>query len=325
MKPDFILHIGANKTGSSAIQTFIRDNLELFQNAGFAIPNSNLELKGTSSGQQVFAFQKYVVTGDTVGLTAVFDELKAQAGDATILCSAENLSNPGREQAFTTIGSKYNVKVILYIRRQDDLISSSWQQWHSKRNADFNAWLVLALQSIGHWERTITAWEKVVGEENVTVRVFERDTFPDGNILLDFLDRVGIDHRTVEPSFPTGLVNPSFSDVITGLVAGNSSLFESRDDNEFYEMILELTGSTYIEKQKYSLLSPDQRDSIVSFYAAQNERIRQKYFPERTSLFSPVDHKKYRYLSDEEVALEQRQIMMHLIFELWRQLREARK
>lgn len=319
MQHDFVLHIGANKTGSSAVQAFIRSNLSVFQDAGYLVPDSNLDTSGRITGEQVFAFQKYIVPNDVAALTATFDRLKAEAGQNTVLCSAENLSNPGRHQTFTEIGQKYSVKVVLYIRRQDDLIASSWQQWHSKVSDDFNAWLITALQSIGHWERTISGWENIVGTGNVSVRIFERESFPEGNIMLDFLECLGIPYQDVPLEFPSGDINPSFSDAMTGLVAGNKSIFKNTDDNEFYQMIQALTGDTYIERKKISLMTAKQRENTVKFFEAQNERIREKYFPSREALFKPLDHAKYRYLSTEEIALEQRKIMMHLIFSLWKQ------
>ena len=86
-------------------------------------------------------------------------------------------------------------------------------------------------------------------------------------------------------------------------------------------MIGELTGGAYIERQKISLLSEQQRDNIAKFFEVQNERIRAKYFPDRETLFKPIDHSKYRYLSAEEISLEQRKIMMHLIYSLWKQMK----
>lgn len=318
MQYDFFLHIGANKTGSSAIQSFIGANLELFQKAGFVVPDSSLGWSSRVTGEHVFAFQRYIVAADVDGLTSVFDQLHASAGGKTVLCSAENLSNPGRHQAFAKVGSKYKVKVILYIRRQDDLIASSWQQWQSKVSDDFNAWLIGALQSMGHWERVISAWESVVGTGNVIVRVFERESFPDGNVMLDFLECLGIPHQSVSPKFPAGDINPSFNDVITDLVAGNKAIFQNIHDNDFYKMIYDLTGDSYIERKKYSILSPGQRDQVIKFFEVQNERIRLKYFPDRKYLFKPLDNSKYRYLSKADAEREQRRILMHLIYALWR-------
>jgi hypothetical protein len=44
MTCDFVLHIGANKTGSSAIQSFIRLNLGVLQRAGYLVARDFLSL-----------------------------------------------------------------------------------------------------------------------------------------------------------------------------------------------------------------------------------------------------------------------------------------
>ena len=77
------------------------------------------------------------------------------SGARAVLISAENLSNGANFQFFNKILPSMDCKVILYIRRQDELLTSSWQQWHSKVETDINAWLILALQQYGHWLRCI--------------------------------------------------------------------------------------------------------------------------------------------------------------------------
>jgi|SRR6056297_1513700 len=318
MKPQIVIHIGANKTGSSAIQSFIRANIDLLTTAGYLVPDSGLGLSNRITGEHVFALQRFINENDPNGLTAAVQDLVSKAEQKTLLLSAENLSNPGRHQFFAGAANQFAIRIILYIRRQDDMITSSWQQWQSKITDDFEAWLIPALQTIGHWDRLVKNWESIVGSGNVTVRIFERSEFPDGNIMLDFLDCLGIDHTDASVVFPKEDINPSFSDVITDLVAGNKLLFRDANDNEFFQMLLELTGRRYIEGKKVSLLSPKQREQIIRYYSAENEKLRAEFFPERDALFKPIEHSRYRYLNREQMDREQKQLLMSLIFSLWK-------
>lgn len=320
-KPDFVLHIGANKTGSSAIQNFMRLNVEKFSDLGYYIPDRKLSKATGVTGEHVFALEDMFRRNDKSGLLDKFGELKEWAGDRTTLISAENLSNLGRSNFFDEIGKKYSLKVILYIRRQDELLTSSWQQWFSKVEQDFQAWLVLALQRIGHWERIVKAWEEICGKGNMRVRIFDRSEFIDGDIMADFLDCLNLSDQRADFSFEVGKqINPSYTDVITPLVSGNRAIFQDANDSEFYKIVADLTQDSYSKGKKVSLMSRAQRETVVKFYQGQNERIRREYFPGRQRLFKAIDHSKYDYLSKDEMHEHQLRFLTHMIYGLYKKV-----
>lgn len=319
MARKIILHIGASKTGSSAIQSFMRLNHDYFSENGFFIPDSHLRKSPKISGEHVMVLQELMTDPDKSRVIDAFDFLRdTVSDDQTILISAENLSNLGRHALLEKALEGFDVEVILYIRRQDDLLQSAWQQWHSKIESDFNGWLIKGLRQYGHWDRLINQWESVVGEENVKVRIFERSEMAGGDLLRDFLDCLGLDPMTEEPEFDVGTVNPSYSDLITPLVAGNSNIFKDANDSAFYHMVGRLTGDTYVKQQKVSLMSRQQRESTMFFYRDINQRVCKKSFNGRKQLFAPIDHSKFLYLTEEELTKRQLQFLTHLVFSLAR-------
>lgn len=321
MDEQLTLHIGANKTGSSAIQRFIRANAALLRAHGFAVPDADLGWSGQVTGFHVFALQALINGRDPQAITERFDALMAGRPEgAGVLLSAENLSNPGNHALFAGVCARYPTRVILYVRRQDELFASSWQQWHAKIESDLDAWVIKALRTLGHWEETIAGWESVAGAGSVSVAVFEREDFPDGNVMADFLGRLGIDADTAGPVYPAGEVNPSFSDIITPLVAGNRAIFRDSNDNEFFDTVRALTGDAYVGRPRVSLLSAAQRDNIVAFYAAENERVCRRHFPGRPRLFRPVDHGAYRYLDEGEMLRAQLGFVTAMLYGLARRL-----
>lgn len=317
MARKIFLHIGAAKTGSSAIQAFIRANLDYFAAQNFVIPDHVLGLGARIPGNHVMPLQELITAPDASRLRVAFKGLReGPEADKTVLISAENLSNPGAHRYFTEALDGFDATVILYIRRQDELLTSAWQQWHSKIGDDFQAWLIKGLQHDGHWDRVIADWESIVGKGRVTVRLFEPEAMVGGDLRRDFLHCLGLDASSTAPEFDSGPVNSSYSDIITSLVAGNRDIFENVHDNAFYQMIGEMTGDTYVEKRKVSLLSRAQRDNILLYYHDINARVCAAHFPDRATLFSPVQHAKYQYLSADEVTARQLKFLTHLIYKL---------
>lgn len=322
MTADLILHIGANKTGSSSIQSFMQKNKVLLSELGYIVADKSLGLSDRVTGEHVFALQAFL-TGKRLGdkrLKTKIDKIIKSRAKASqkILLSAENIGTVQGAKLFKKTCDAYKTKVIFYIRRQDELIASGWQQWHSKRATDYDGYLLMALKTQGNWEAVINAWEKTVGPKNISIQVFEREHFPRENIIYDFIEKIGATDHTDNFEVIEQESNPSFFEYITPLVAGNKSVFQSVHDNEFYRMVQNLTGDAYSKGKKYSLMSRAQRDSIMHYFAGQNERIRKKYFPKSKTLFSPIKHGKYVYLTQEEMSELQLKFLTHMVFEIGR-------
>ena len=316
MDSEIIFHIGAAKTGSSAIQAFMRVNRAALRAAGLLVPDAELGPGERVSGEHVMTLQRMMDANDPTAIAARMDALVEAAGGGAVLISAENLSNLGKQRHFARTAERHRSRAILYIRRQDELIASAWQQWHSKVEDDFDAWLIRSLRQYGQWEQVISAWEEVVGAGRVAVRLFERDAMAGGSLTRDFLQALGLDPDDPAFEHEIGTVNPSYSDVITPLVAGNRAIFEDANDNGFYALVGRLTGDSYVERRKVSLMSRAQRDAIGAFYAQMNARVRDRFFPGRPHLFAPVDHGKYQYLTREEIVRRQLSFITEMIVAL---------
>ena len=297
-----ILHIGAGKSGSSAIQSFLRENVGALKDRGIVVPAQDLTLRPRISGHSVFALQKFFEKRGE-GLFKQLDGLMGKIGDARLLISAENMSNAQNQRFFAEFCERYPTKVVFYIRRQDDFLASAWQQWHSKVRSDLDGWLDDALESYGHWLRTIRRWERIVGVGNVVPRIFERQSLPGGDVIRDFIDVLALDPTGL--IIPTGDVNPSYSNLLTAAVAGRRDLFEGPHDDAFYRFVASLSpnGSSHGSGSgdgSFSLLSRAQRERIMTHYAEENETIRRRFFRKQNTLFTPIDHARYRYIDEHD-------------------------
>jgi len=315
MRAKIIVHIGAAKTGSSAIQAFLRRNAQAFAERGYIVPDRYLGLGADITGEHVWAIQERINAADKAGLLARLDQAAELAGDAkTLLISAENLSNLGNHQYLAEALKGRDARVILYIRRQDELLTSAWQQWHCKVESDFNAWLLKGVKTYGHWDRLTGDWENTVGAGRLVVRLFERDAMVDHDLLKDFVAAIGLGDDKAAFEYDLGVINPSFSDVITPLVAGNKRIFDDANDNRFSNFLLKIDQEMFSGGKKASLISRAARESICAYYQETNNRVCKKYFPERPQLFANIDHTKYNYLDGEALLKLQLQFLLELAF-----------
>lgn len=321
MRKTVILHIGASKAGSSSIQSFIRRNRFVLNRLGYVVPDASLSAGNNVTGEHVFALEALAKKRDASGfrerIDAIFDGSHRNAH--ALLLSAENLSNLGNSAIIAGLAADYDLRIVMYLRRQDELLTSAWQQWASKLESDFHAWLILALKQFGHWDQVLAEWEEQAGADAMVIRVFDRESFLGGDLLHDFVDAIGLGEQTGSFDYQQGDSNPSVTDAITMMVAGNRDIFANVHDNKFYNALNELTGNALVEKAKVSLLTQAQRDKIIEFYRPVNEAVCRKYFRGRPRLFPVVDHQKYRYLSGDQLADEKFRVIMTIVAALVRE------
>lgn len=317
MQPDFIFHVGANKTGSSAIQQFVRDNVHNLRAGNFAIPDYQLGWGDEISGEQVLALAALMERPDAKQqIGEVLGRLSAtRPAGSTILVSGENLADLKDPYAWGDALKMHDTRVILYIRRQDEFLASSWQQWHSKTHADFDSWLIEGIVTLGHWERIIMAWEELVGRNRLNVRIFDRSSFVENNVVLDFVAAIGLHCPREALIVNEQPANPSPHPAITALVSGNVGIFPDEHDNAFFDQMAPLTSMLY-RGSKVSLMTKGQREAILAAYADENERVRMRYFPDRRTLFPQLDHARYEYLDPGTMSAIQLRFLTEVVYAL---------
>lgn len=133
-----------------------------------------------------------MAAADGAGLARRLDALRRSLppGQAAVP-SAENLSNLGRHRVFGQVAEAGPTRAILYVRPQDELLTSTWQQWCCKIEPDMRAWIVAPLHLIGLWERPIGDWDGVLGRGQVQVRLFERRSLVAGDVEADLAEARG--------------------------------------------------------------------------------------------------------------------------------------
>lgn len=293
-----VVHIGAAKCGSTSIQYMLSLNRALFAERGIVIPDEQLEETGNCSGNQIAFFQSFSnrLADGQVEIANRLQRLVQAARShpvRMIVLSAENLCNPeGFEQLFAPAAEDFDLKVVVYVRRQDDYIASAWQQWFVKDYPDFLTFALQQAGKFGNWKNAIEPWSELYGNDRIAVRLFEKDKFRWGTLLTDFAEAAALDPTGAEVSFPS--INPSYTNAVTDIASALRDLFDGIHDNRLYEMFYHGAGAPALKQPGEHMLTPRQRLALLDHYADSNKWVRDTFFADcdlPPQLFSTADLK----------------------------------
>ena len=214
---DLVLHIGTGKTGTSSIQYFLDQNRDGLADLGHLYPKSPGTRRHTRLGLYIrpdnmlddtLSWHRQRFSSPTAFRRAfrrrLFTEMN-EAGLSRLLFSDEALyGSPNqalrRLKRFTDRIAR-NVRLVVYLRRQDDHMVSRYQQ--VVKAAEETRTLKertrqLEMSATYDYHARLHTWARLVEPDEFVVRRFERDAFVDGSLHQDFFDAAGIEARADE-------------------------------------------------------------------------------------------------------------------------------
>ncbi len=206
------IHAGTPKTGTSAIQVFCGKNRKLLKEKGICFPNLGFEFEGIGINRNGHFMNRRIIDDQKHRLRDQEKELVDKGMGklepllqqyTAVLLSDEQFWNNKEMNAnkwasyrerFASMGA--DLKVIVYLRRQDLLIQSYWAQQVKetmtisfKKYIESNKYKYFKLD----YDKKLDEIAKGVGKENIIVRVYEKQQYYGGNILSDFLHIFGVE------------------------------------------------------------------------------------------------------------------------------------
>lgn len=302
---ELYLHIGQPKTGTSALQVFLAMNREALREKGlyypvfdgeYAIREKNNAMSGNAYGLGKLACDREKAEQLHKSYISKIQELFVQ--DERVLLSRESLWNVDMrlyENLKVLVGEKLGVciKVIVYLRRQDESIESHWNQL-VKSNAYTKSCMEYAeefLEKQDYYSK-LRKLADIIGKENVVARIYDSNGYnADNSIYKDFMSIFGIEDISnyVIPEFQ---VNPSFGKnqvEIKRVMNRNPESFLF--DDEFRQMTRKnviFAKSTENITKAPSCLSYEQKKYILDMCEDSNRKIGQEYFGVESSPFSEL-------------------------------------
>jgi hypothetical protein len=317
-----ILHIGTEKTGTTAWQGFLSANREALLRAGYFVPSSlspyarranherltTLALADAKIADDLRQSARVTTAADvprhrasvTEALRQEIAALPADTPNAsrTLLLSNEHcqsrLTEPAeveRLRDFLT-GFARDIRIVVYLRPQHELAVSLYDQALKSGYADiplppdFSGRLPLWVhRGFFDYAELLDRWSAAFGREAIDVRIYGPAALRGGNVIDDFCAHLGLDAADYASVTDT---NRSMSEVRQR--AMNAINRSARAGGQ---KLTPLMRHNLIETFMATSDGPGRRPgrrAAIAFYqsfALSNERVRADYLPDRETLFDP--------------------------------------
>lgn len=289
------LHIGAPKTGSTAIQQFLATNEEVLAKWGYAYPMAARR----SNGHHDLAFlagggYPDWATPQPESLDTLVSQLQAEIADgpSSLILSSENfylLCDPQAALGFIScLGfSCEETVIIVYVRRQDEA-HASWYNQTVKAQAYAGSLTEQIADSWDLWDYAgkLDAWAEAFGHDNLRVRPYQPQDLPGNDVRLDLLTILGLPQEAFH--FPVERINTDINrDILEFQRQLNLLPLSPQDKRRFHKELIALTaaakGSDLFDDSP--LLSHSQRLEILATYSKGNYHVAKTYLA-REQLFT---------------------------------------
>ena len=316
-KKDFYLHIGLAKTGTTTIQNYFSNNSDKLLEHGILYPRTGrlggghvqIATMYTATDRQNSKQKSY--TRNLKPLTLrdnILYELEMATNNIdSVLISAELFGESSNEQIelfFEHYQEYFNIKVIIYLRRQDFLSESLVSQAYKVKLKNFSKdKFFLKTEGIQNFKELIKMWGNHVGEKNLILREYFK---AESGVLINGFNKIislnsDLDlSEAINLNISLGRDSVEYLRNFTRLQFGENLYFKAVSVLSKYSE----KNPTNPEYVKY--FSPAQRQKILNYYLEDNRAISKKYFSGKLFRKCPdIDltepWSKYPGLNDDQV------------------------
>lgn len=343
------IHIGTPKTGTTSLQHFCTENAKLFEEQAYCYPIFPHKFKYINIMRNGF-FLSYKGYDENKnrnqmeeakffrqGMDFILDNF--QKFDNIIL-SDEAIWNVVFKRGKTDLWERlkkeadehdYVIKVVVYLRRQDSLATSWWNQKIKigKRVYSKDSWENFVKDPTKfelEYYDSLKFIERFVEKENIIVRRFGRQYFKNGSIFEDFIDAVGMRYSS-HFVISEGQRNVSLVGNTHEIKRILNTIPDLRDqDNKFFRSIVIDMSEQRPDLKKETMFSPEEALKFMEQYREGNRKIMKEYFGKDEDLFDMDFSKNQKWVLDyKEMEKDIIQFMGRAIIELRKENKDLKK
>lgn len=197
------LHIGTNKTGTSAIQKYCNTHREVLAGAGLLYPTAGCAGEAHYRLSEALGFSHRPLPEEE--RRALQAEIRARLTDELmqhrikgVVFSSEDFVLNGDPSEAARFFDGFDVRIVVYLRRHDRWWPSAFNQ--AVRHVafpqwgfgveEFVAWQAKRNPRYGDWRHLVDRWAAVFGKKHILVRPYEQQQ-NQPNIVADFFATLG--------------------------------------------------------------------------------------------------------------------------------------
>lgn len=294
------VHIGMAKTASTSIQAFCYENAKVLERHGFCFPVFPLHYPNIArahngrfllgmlkdkNGKRNF---KQEEENFAAGMQMVHELFLKHDN---IILSDESIwrgmdvekKNLWELMAKEAEKGGFQIRVIVYFRRQDKFFPSNWNQIVKKDGVTetFDHYLGRVDRLFLNYYEKLERMASVVGKENIIIRRFEPARFVGGNIYTDFLSALGLsmtdEYHISQEVRNSGLYgNTHEIKRVLNTLPGS----QKRDIRVFFADCLLSFSDLSQREYPNEMFSPEEIQEILDTYGPGNRKVAEEYLHE---------------------------------------------
>ena len=287
MKNKLILHIGTPKTGTTAIQKFLYDNQELLKEQGYSYPKIQDLVFPSNNGSPLRNYVKQGIPDtELFGWKEFWNNTRHELNSNHVIISYEEIFCYNVHQFISAVKKEYdNIKVIVYLRRQDRYMETIWNQCIKRlefSTIEFKDFKEKRIQDLDYLEK-LNKISQIVGKNNIIVRVYEKEQFQGKyhSVVSDFLNALGINLDWERCILDKPINMALFGNYLEIKRKMNYSFHKKDRISLKMEMIFwnytQPLFSSFGIKHLEGMFLPEEREKFLSQYSEQNSEVAKKY------------------------------------------------
>ena len=290
------LHIGTEKTGTTYIQNFLRQNHDKLLKQGYFFPTSpgmenHIRLTAYAQDDNTIDDLRFSLNVTRPKEVAAFrNNFKKQLLAETDQNRASNIifSNEHCSSRLLTIAEisrlkdlldliDKNIKIVVYLRRQDQFLLSTYSTLiKSGATSELSTPSPRFVQNRYDFAVLLSRWSEVFGASNLLVRAYDKKCFVKGDLLKDFAATLGVkfDKAFTEPPILNQSLDPEVLEFLRNL---NFHLPGIMDEGGIRMRTLLSSFLTRISEKNNCTNEATTPDGFMKLFEESNQHVKDTY------------------------------------------------
>lgn len=307
------LHIGPPKTGTSTIQDFLYHNRDNLRNSGYFYPQTGISktIPAFSSAQHNLAWlitNSEMVDPTLGGWKEAHEEIEKANLDNVIISSEYfRFANKKQIGILELALKSYEVKIIVYLRRQDLRLESTYTQRvkNGRCTIDILSFAEKQKNELDYY-KLLASWKQAFGINNIIVRPLEKTQIP--NICYDILKVVGIANYANFSEVENKNIKPGRK-AIEVLKFANK-VYENKPANTRQKHVKKIANcleKNWHEENKYRLLFYEDSARMLEQYEQSNQAVAKEYLGREDGVlfYEPLEYYENDPFTIEDLSKEE--------------------